>query len=369
MLEQRLARLQSILQARDVNCLALIPGVNLLYMTGLHFHLIERAVIGLFPQEGPPVFALPTLEQSRLERHVPYPIQVFTYADGEDPNDAVRDAVLALPEIRTIAVEYLRMRVHEFKLVSRRVPAAQVVNGDPLMDELRLVKGPREIEHMRAAASISQQALQQVIAHVRPGMTEREIANRLSIAQLELGGGAVPFEALVQAGENAADPHGTLSDRVVKSGEVLLIDFGTTSAGYASDITRTFFVGKPPDERTRQVYQAVRAANKAARTAAGPGVPCCEVDRAARMAIEEAGFGPLFIHRVGHGIGLDVHESPSVDHSNQTPLEPGNVITIEPGIYLPGEFGVRIEDDVLITADGAESLSTFTRDFLIIGNS
>jgi Xaa-Pro dipeptidase len=367
MLEERLVRLQAELQTRDIDCLALIPGTNLRYMSGLEFHLMERPIVGFFPAEGQPVFALPALERSRFERHVPYAAQIFGYADGDDPADAVRGAVMALPEVRCIAVEHLGMRVLELRLVQRHVPTALMVNADPVMDVLRLVKGPDEIEHLRAAIAISERALDQVIGTVRPGMTEREIANQLLIAQLELGGGPAPFEPIVQVGANAADPHGTPGEQEVRAGEVLLIDFGTTHEGYASDITRTFMVGGPPDERAREVYEAVRAANAAGREAAGPGVPCQEVDRATRAVIEAAGLGEHFIHRTGHGLGMGAHEGPSVDKSNRTPLEAGNVITIEPGVYIPGEMGVRIEDDVLITEDSAVSLTGYERDFQIIG--
>lgn len=367
MFADRLARLQTELAANQIDALALIPGVNLRYMTGLDFHLMERAVIGLFPAEDVPVFVLPELEKLKVERSMPYALRVFTYDDTQDPSDAVRRAIMSLPEIRAFAVEHLQMRVHELKLVQRHIPAALFTNADPVMDKLRLVKSAEEITLLRQAVAISEQALKAVITRITPGMTEREIAARLNITQLELGGGAVPFEPLVQAGDNAADPHGGPGHRIVKMGDVLLIDFGTSHEGYASDITRTFIVGGLPDEQIREVYEVVRAANQAGREAAGPGVPCMEIDRAARSVIEAAGFGEYFIHRTGHGLGMGAHEGPSVHVKNETLLEPGNVITIEPGIYLPDEFGVRIEDDVVITADGAESLTTFPRDLQVLG--
>jgi Xaa-Pro dipeptidase len=366
-MHEKLENLQAILREQQVDCLALIPGPNFRYMTGLELHLMERPTVGFFPAEGEPAFVLPGLERSRFEQAVSFEAQAFTYEDGESPQDAFRRAMMALPEIQRIAVEHLQMRVLELKLVQRHVPTAFMLNADPLMDQLRLIKHPDEIARIREAIAISEAALGDVLPDIRPGMSERDIANRLLVAQLNRGGGPVPFEPLVQSGPNAADPHGTPGDRLVQSGEMLLIDFGTTNGGYASDITRTFMVGEKPSDRFRAVYEAVKAANAAGRAAAKPGVPCREVDQAARAVIDQAGFGDYFIHRTGHGLGLGAHESPSVDSSNQTPLEAGMVFTVEPGIYIPGEIGVRIEDDVLITDDGSESLTTYTRDLTVIG--
>lgn len=367
MLARRLERLQAELNTRQISCLALLPGANLYYMTGLAFHLMERPTTGFFPAGGVPTFVLPALERSKFEDSAPYGAQIFSYEDGDDPANAYMQAIMALPEVQSIAVEYLRMRVKELKLIQRHVPAAFLSDADPVMAALRLSKSADEIAHMRTAITISEQALREVIKEIRPGMTEREIANRLSVAQLLGGGGSVPFEPLVQAGSNAAHPHGFPGDRQVQAGEMLLIDFGTTSGGYVSDITRTFMIGEPPGDRAQAIYEVVRAANAAGRAAAGPGVPCREVDRAARQVVKDAGFGEYFIHRTGHGIGLEGHEDPSIDRSNETPLEVGMAFTVEPGIYIPGELGIRIEDNVVITPEGAETLTTFSRDLMIIG--
>ena len=368
-LRRRLERLQAELRGRDIQCLALIPGANLRYMTGLAFHLMERPSIGFFPAEGLPAFVLPRLEAPRFEAAAPYEAQVFAWADEEGPEKALRDAMMALPEVHTLAVEFLRMRVLEFKLVQRHVPNALVVDAAPVMDALRLFKDEAEVALMREAIRITEQALRAVVEEVRPGMTERTVANRLAIALLEAGGGPVPFEPIVLSGPNAAQPHGVPGDRELRAGEVLLIDFGTSRSGYVSDITRTFQIAEPPSPRTQEIYEVVRAANEAGRAAAGPGVPCQEVDRAARRVIEEAGFGEYFVHRTGHGIGLDAHERPYIVEGDETPLEPGMTFTVEPGIYIPGEIGVRIEDDMLITPQGAESLTTFPRDLIVVSTA
>jgi len=233
--------------------------------------------------------------------------------------------------------------------------------------ELRLRKDEGALTSLREAIAISERALQATIEGIRPGMTEREIAGRLIIEQLKLGGGKHLFEPIVLSGPNSALPHGEPGDRRVAEHEPLLFDYGTSVRGYTSDITRTFCVGEP-SKRMAEVYEVVKAANEAGRAAAGPGVVAQDVDRATRKVIENAGYGPYFTHRTGHGLGLEVHEGPNMVEGNMLLLEPGMVFTIEPGIYFPGEFGVRIEDNVVITPHGAESLTTFSRELTTIGS-
>jgi Xaa-Pro dipeptidase len=369
MLQERLIRLQKELRDRGLDCLALIPGANLRYMTGLDFHLMERPLMGFFPAEGQPVFAIPELERPKFERDDLYPIHLFPYTDTEGPASAFEQAIMALPEVQSLSVEYLRMRVMELKLVQRHLPNATLSDARPVMDVLRLRKDPSEIALMQEAVRITEQALRHLIEQVRPGMTERQIASRLSVALLEAGGEAIPIEPIVLSGPNAAMPHGIPGNREVQAGEVLLLDFGTSVGGYLSDITRTFVVGRQPDSRLREIYEVVKEANAAGRAAAAPGVPCQEVDRAARQVIEAAGWGRHFIHRTGHGIGLEGHEGPYMVEGNTELLEAGMSFTVEPGIYLSGEFGIRIEDDMVITPDGSESLTSFERNLMVIATS
>lgn len=367
MYSERLLRLQSELKRRQVDCLALIPGANLYYLTGLEFHLMERPIVCFIPAEGMPIVALPTLEGPKFEQERPFEVHLFPYTDEEGPAEAFRKAGAALPEVRTLAVEFLAMRVLELRLVQHLLPSARLEDAAPIMDALRQFKDSAEVALMREAVAITERALRTTITAIRAGMTERQVASRLALALIEAGGGPLPFDPIVLAGPRAALPHGVSTERAVQAGEVLLIDFGTRRRGYVSDITRTFAVGKPLEGKYQAVYEAVKAANAAGRAAAQPGVTCQEVDRAARRVIEEAGFGPYFIHRTGHGIGLDGHERPYIVEGNETVLQPGMTFTVEPGIYIPGEIGVRIEDDVLITPDGSESLTRFERDLIVIG--
>jgi len=365
---KRLDNLREQLKANEVDCLALLPGANLRYLTGLDFHLMERAFIACFPADAEPVVLMPSLEVSKWEADAPFPAQVFSWEDTDGPAEAMRQAAQALPEVHQLAVEHLRMRVQEYKMLQRQFPSAVFPVAEEVMDTLRRRKDAAEVASMRRACQIAETALEQVVSGLSPGVTEREVANQLLIALLEAGGEEVAFEPIVLGGPKSAQPHGTPGERPIEAGDILLIDFGTTVDGYASDITRTFVMGREPDEQVRAMYEAVQAGNAAGRAACKPGAAPQDVDRAARKAIEERGFGELFFHRTGHGLGLEVHESPSIMEGVEQPLEVGMTFTVEPGVYDSEIGGIRIEDNVVITEDGAESLTTFDRELRVIGD-
>ncbi|MGD9100744.1 MAG: Xaa-Pro peptidase family protein [Anaerolineae bacterium] len=355
------------LDTTGVDCIALVPGPNMVYLTGLHFHLSERPIIAFFPASGQPALLVPALEAIKTE-HAPHPIdwQIFAYSDEDGPDAACARACAALNlSGKRLAVERLTMRVLELSMVQRDAPGLQIIAAEPLLADLRMCKDAGELAHMRRAATIAQEALTHTLQAVRPGMTEQEIAAELMVNLLRGGSEAPAFAPAVQSGPNSASPHAGPGSRRLEPGDLLLIDFGATVQGYASDITRTFAIGGLEPELT-QVHETVQAANAAGRAAAGPDVPCQEVDRAARRVIEEAGYGPYFIHRTGHGLGLEIHEPPYIIEGNARRLQAGMTFTVEPGIYLPGRGGVRVEDDVVITEEGCESLTSFERGLQII---
>ncbi|GAB4574572.1 MAG: aminopeptidase P family protein [Anaerolineae bacterium] len=363
----RLQTIRQIARAARLDAIALVPGANMTYLTGQSFHLMERPTIAFFPVTGDPVFVLPRLEQDKLA-DPPYPVRLFTYTDDTGPNGAFKAALDTLKlDDRWLGVEGLRMRFNEVRMITRHASGIEITDATAALAALRLKKDASELAAMRQAIAISEAALREVVDSVQPGTSERALANALQIAMLQRGGEALPFDPIVLSGPRSALPHGTPGERAVQAGELLLFDFGTTSGGYASDITRTFAVGALRDQRLLDAYQAVYAANEAGRRAAGPGVPCQEVDRAARAAIVNAGFGEYFTHRTGHGLGMEGHEGPYIREGNTERLEVGHVFTVEPGIYLPGVGGIRIEDDVVITENGAESLTTFPRELQTIG--
>jgi Xaa-Pro dipeptidase len=366
MTHPRVQTVLDIVKQAGVDAVALIPGANLQYITGLDFHLMERPLIVFFTPGRDPVAVLPSLEADRM-RESGIPMTLFPWSDSEGYHGAFAAALNELKLAgKRLGVEELRMRVLEAQVIEEHARGLRIVPLGVALAELRLRKDADAVAHLREAIRISQDALQACIAQVRPGMTEREIAGILVVEQLKRGGGKHLFEPIVLSGPNSALPHGEPGDRRVAEGEPLLFDFGTTAHGYASDITRTFSVGEP-SARLEEIYAIVKAANAAGRAAAGPGVVAQDVDRITRQVIENAGYGPYFTHRTGHGLGLEAHEGPNIVEGNTQILAPGMVFTIEPGIYIPGEVGVRIEDNMLITPGGAESLTTFNRDLIVIG--
>jgi Xaa-Pro dipeptidase len=370
MSEQRVQHLIESAAKRSVDCVAVMPGANMLYLTGLPFHLMERAAVAFFPTHGQPALVLPSLEATKpASGPVKIDWQLFPWSDEEGPVRAFAAASRALAlSGKTLAVEELVMRVRELRLIETSAPGVRFADAGPLLASLRMRKDEVEIARMRQAVVITEAALETTLAKIRVGMTEREIANELSLEMLRGGAESLPFEPIVLSGPNSALPHGAPGDRRLQSGDLLLFDFGVSVGGYASDITRTFAVGnaRSAGDELRRVYDVVKRANEAGRKAARPGVEIQEVDRATRKVIADAGLGEYFTHRTGHGLGLEAHEPPFACEGDTTMLEPGMTFTVEPGVYLPGKGGVRVEDDVVITTTGSESLTTFERELRVI---
>ena len=368
---QRIEQLIESAAKRGVDCVAVMPGANMIYLTGLPFHLMERATVAFFPVDGKPAFVLPALEATKpASGPVALDWRLFPWSDEQGPEGAFVAASQALGlSSQTVAVEELIMRVRELRLIEATAPGVRFADAGPLLANLRMCKDADEIAKMKQAVAIAEVALEVTLGKVRVGMTEREVANDLVLAMLGQGAENLPFEPIVLAGPRSALPHGAPSGRRVDPGDVLLFDFGVSVGGYASDITRTFVVGQAhsADKELRRAYDVVKRANEAGRLAARPGVEIQAVDRAARKVIVEAGYGPYFTHRTGHGLGLEGHEPPFACEGDTTLLEPGMTYTVEPGVYLPGRWGVRIEDDMVITQDGCESLTTFDRELRGIG--
>ncbi len=363
----RLQRLQAALARAGFDCAAAIAGPNLYYLTGLSFHLSERPTVGFFPAKGDPVIVAGALEESKITTSAPYPVTAFTYTDADGPVAAFREAAqfLKLSKAR-FGVESRRMRVMELRLLEDAFGSPRVDAAEGLYAELRMTKDEVELNLMREAVQIAERALTATLPNIRVGVTEREIGAELLVQTLRAGSdGDLPFAPIVASGPNGALPHATLTDRALQSGDLLTLDWGAVKHGYIADLTRTFAIGEV-DPELKRIYELVKNANAAAKAAARPGVACADVDAAARKVIAEGGYGEYFVHRVGHGLGLEGHEDPSMHGRNETSLAPGMTFTIEPGIYLPGKGGVRIEDDVVVTASGCESLSNYPRDLQII---
>ena len=365
----RLEQVRNQLHEHQLDCVALVPGFNLRYIAGIDFMMLERPIILFIPADALkiPVLVIPELEAANWKHIAAFEAQLFPWSDETGPDDAMRQAAQALHGMRNLGVEHLRMRVLEADLISRFMPEIRVLKGETVLNPLRLHKDGLELASHRKAVQVCEASLEEVVSNLSPGESERQICSRLTSTILKHGGESTPIEALVLSGPNSGSPHGRSGERQVVPGDILLFDFVTTVNGYYADITRTFMVGREPDEQMYSVYNAVKSANAAGRAAVRPGVTCQEVDRAARQVLVNAGFGSHFTHRTGHGLGLDVHEEPGIVEGNKMRLEEGMVFTIEPGCYIEGWGGIRIEDDVVVANTGCECLTTFDRELRIIG--
>ena len=233
------------------------------------------------------------------------------------------------------------------------------------IDESRITKTDYEIESIKAAQKIAEDAFDHILTFIKPGVTEKQIALELDFYMLSHGAEAISFETIAVTGQKSSMPHGVPDDTVVKSGDFITMDFGAVVNGYHSDMTRTVAVGEVTEEQ-KLVYETVLTAQRSALAILKAGLDCCEADKAARQVIEDAGYGEYFGHSTGHGVGVEIHEAPTLAPKSKGALQVGNVVTIEPGIYLPGKFGVRIEDMALITENGFENLTTTPKELIIL---
>lgn len=356
------ARQNRLRAISGADAIAIVPGANMVYFTGLQFHLSERPTIALFTPDGHLSMIIPELEVPKLHERPDLEVRAFPWKDADGYMGAFAQAVRELG-LRggTLGVDGLTMRVTEWLAFQEVDQSLKVKALEREIIKIRAIKMPDEIDAMRLAVRVSEQALAKLLTYVQPGMSEREIATKLGEEMIAAGSQGDAFAPLVQTGPNSALPHGMLTDRRLQADEFLLIDFGTRMNDYPSDITRTFCLGTPTAEM-RNIFNVVLEANQAATAAAGPGVPMGAVDKAARDVITKAGYGEYFIHRTGHGLGLDGHEIiPQIAAGVEDLLEPGMAFTIEPGVYVPGLGGVRIEDNVVITETGVEVLTSYPR--------
>jgi Xaa-Pro dipeptidase len=289
---------------------------------------------------------------------------------GEDPakwGDVFRQGAQAAGlNAGNVGVEPTGLRFLELRLLEEAMPKAHFVSASDSLAALRMCKDANELAAMRRAVDIAQRGLLAVLPVIKAGVTEKAIAGELTLQLLRAGSDAqFPFSPIVSGGPNSANPHAVPSERPLQNGDLLVIDWGAIYAGYISDLTRTFAIGAVEDE-LRKIVEIVLQANAAGRAAGRPGVPASAVDQAARQVIEKAGYGQFFTHRTGHGLGMEGHEEPYMRAGNEIPLQPGMTYTVEPGIYLPERNGSRIEDDVVVTENGSESLSDMPRELKVL---
>jgi Xaa-Pro dipeptidase len=357
-MDTRVSQAVAAAESVGLDALALVPGSNLLYLTGMSFHLSERPIVALLPVDGRPSIVLPELEAGKVAA---VGFDAFTYTDEEGYAFAYSRvcAALELANAR-VGVEVLGMRLLEARTIQRFSPNVELIPVDELFAELRMAKSAEELDAMRRAVRVAQDAFLTWVPLLHAGITEREAAALLVGALLSGGADRLAFDPIVAGGPHGSLPHAVPGDRAFQPGDWIVVDWGAVVDGYCSDLTRMVVVGEPAGQM-REIHAIVLAANEAGRAAVAPGLEAQAVDAAARTVIEASGHGPHFFHRTGHGLGLETHEPPYIVSGNQLSLGPGMTFTVEPGIYLPGVGGVRIEDDVVVTTSGGESLTTLSR--------
>ena len=357
--ERRLDRARELTARAGARVLFATSGAtNFDYLVGADFWRSERLIALLLPVNGAPVIVAPSFEVERVKRGAKIGT-VRGWEESEDPFALVR-TVLAESGAKasgagtTVLVEP-KTDYWTAAALQRAMPAARLVDGSTTFEQLRVIKTPEELARMRRAVEITEDAVASVFDRLEAGMRDTEISRM--VAEEHAKRGVATDDALVQLGGQSALPHGAPYGATLAPEMVVLIDAGCKLQGYTSDITRTRWFGSTPPKKFVEVYNTVHDAQTAAMEKTRPGVPCQEIDRAARAVITKAGYGKYFTHRLGHGIGLDGHEAAYMVEGNTRPLEPGFVFSVEPGIYMLGEWGVRLEDDYTCTADGGAPLS------------
>ena len=329
----------------------LTDPISIAYLTGFSTNPHER-LMALVIRDAHAVLVVPGLEEESATAAA-RGVSVRAWRDGEDPWEVVAAALGS--ETLLLGVEKGHLTLSKWERLQAMAGAVKALDVGAEVRRLRLRKTPDEIGKLERAARLTDEVAERVRAELEPGMTELALASSIE-RHLAAAGGRPSFGTIVQSGPNSAQPHLGPSDRQLAAGDLVLLDFGADCDGYKADITRTVVLGEP-DARQREVHSLVLSAHDAGVASVRPGATVGEVDEAARAVIRDGGLGDRFIHRVGHGLGLEVHEDPSLDPGGSTVLEEGMVVTIEPGVYIPGWGGIRIEDDVVVEGGGCRVLT------------
>jgi Xaa-Pro aminopeptidase len=359
--KKRLAALREKMRGTATDLVAIAPGSHMDWLLGFHPHPDERPCLLLVGKEKE-TFLMPVLnaEGTREETDISF----HNWADADGPDAALQTALQEIDALATkkVALDET-MRADFALLLLGALPEAKHSFTAETIGALRMRKDAAEYKALKMNAGIADRAMQKAFASIRPGMTELELA--AAIKEHFSSEGATPQFWIVGGGGNGAFPHHQTGSRKIEEGDAVVIDIGGRKNGFPSDITRMAVVGRPP-EAYGQIHTIVEKAVQAALKAAKPGVKAKDVDAAARNVIADAGYGEYFVHRTGHGLGIDIHEPPYITSTSETVLEEGMVFSIEPGIYMPGKFGLRLEEIVILREDGPEILSSLPRDVQIV---
>jgi len=361
----KIKQISTYLKEHNLDAAFITTPDNVFYISGFRSNPHERLLGVAIFQDSPPLLICPKMEMPDAKA-AGWEFDIVGHQDTENPWHLLRQAFEGKGiQVGNLAIEKSHMTVERLEAIQELYPAASFTRMDDQLNAMRVVKDERELEILRKAASYADYAIEVGVSEIAEGKTELEILTAIELALKKKGISHMSFETMVLSGPKTASPHGKPGDRKIQKGDFVLFDLGVIYEGYCSDITRTVSFGEPSDAQ-REVYETVRKAEQAAVDAVKPGVRAMDLDKIARDVISEAGYGEFFTHRLGHGLGISVHEFPSVTGANEMELIEGMVFTIEPGIYDPNITGVRIEDDVVVTKDGVEVLTKYPKELVII---
>ena len=360
----KLTQLQNYLSENGLDAAFITTPDNVFYFSGFKSNPHERLLGIMVFQNAEPFLICPKMEMPDAVA-AGWQYEVVGHEDTENAWDVVAKTVASRnTNFASLAIEKSHLTIDRYEAIQQRYPQLRFSGIDEKVNALRICKDETELVKLRKAAKLADYAIQVGCDAIAEGKTEMEILNTIESA-IKAKGYAMSFDTMVLAGEKAASPHGTPGDRKIQKGDLILFDLGVIYDGYCSDITRTVAFGQPSEEQIN-IYNTVRKANETAVAAVKPGVRAMDLDKLARDVITDAGYGEYFTHRLGHGLGISVHEFPSITGTNEMILNPGTVFTIEPGIYKTDVAGVRFEDDVIVTNDGFEVLTKFTKELVIL---
>lgn len=356
---RRLTKVQSLMTAKQVDYLLLTASPNTFYLTGISTIYDERMQLYMVPASGGMIFILPAMIRDFIEGLNQGEWETHYWVDGQRPAELLADYCR---NPRRVAVDDM-LRTQHFLQIMPFLRGAELIAADEIMKECRIFKGEGEIALLKQAGQLVDEVMEEIQPFLREGVYEQEIAVKIEFMCKNKGAEATSFNPIIAFGPNGANPHPGYTKEPLAKGQFITMDFGARLGNYCSDTTRTMCLGKATDEMKR-IYEAVLAANRAGFAAARLGAACQDVDKAARDVITAAGYGPNFLHRTGHGIGIELHEEPYMVAGNQRPLEAGMTFSVEPGIYLAGRLGVRIEDIVVATPEGPLSMNDYPRELI-----
>ncbi|MBM7603626.1 Xaa-Pro dipeptidase [Metabacillus crassostreae] len=362
----RLEKVREMLQEQDIDMCFIQTKENVFYLTNFYTDPHER-LMGLFLfKHNEPMFVCPKMEINQMKA-AGWSYDIIGYSDHENPWDLIDDSLQKhnVKSFKNIAVEKEEISYSRVESIQKLVQGAEIVPAEEMLNSFRVIKDDNEIKVLREAAKLADYGVQVGIEALKEGITEMEVLAKIEFELKKKGIREMSFSTMVLFGDKSGDPHGNPGLKKLTEGDFVLFDLGVVLDGYCSDITRTF-VYKSYNEKQKEIYETVLQAQQASIESSKPGVRIGDLDVIARKVITDAGYGEYFPHRLGHGLGINVHEFPSMSHINNDVLKEGMVYTIEPGIYLPSIGGVRIEDDILITKNGHEILTKTNKEFTVV---